>query len=220
MSVSGGPGAAAEDRVQATVERQQAALDRLAAASDRAVAAQDRVAAARNQAAALADREQAAIERAQRSPGRGLVADGANCPSSPSGTGVRCCSWRPAVEGDMTLLTVDIWAGSVPIDGPSPRPFTDAPLHTCCTKWVQALRLLLACLPWTAWSSRPRSGLPLLRGVGRVNPQNHGASPPIPSPISVTPITSSTAARITALLRRIQPLRRPSSSADRSPIAK
>jgi hypothetical protein len=45
-------------------------------------------------------------------------------------------------------------------------------------------------------------------------------SPPIPSPIRITPITSSTTARITALLRRIQPLRRPSSATDRSPIAK
>jgi hypothetical protein len=48
----------------------------------------------------------------------------------------------------------------------------------------------------------------------------HDGSPPIPSPISVTPITSSTTATITASLRRIQPLRRPSSSTDRLPIAK
>jgi Transposase domain (DUF772)/Transposase DDE domain len=81
-----------------------------------------------------------------------------------------------------------------------------------------------------AWSESPRStasassvkswpGSPFVASGGWIL-RNHDASPTIPSPISVTPITSSTMVRIMALLRRIQPLRRPSSFTDRVPIAK
>jgi hypothetical protein len=80
-------------------------------------------------------------------------------------------------------------------DGPTPD---EAPVSTWPAKEIRPAS-------WIAWE---------------VMLNNHDGSPPIPSPISVTPITSSTTARITALLRRIQPLRRPSGSADRLPIAK